>query len=71
MVIAVCMHVTVIDLFRRCLANADHFHIEMQGLARHLVVAVDGDLVAIYRLDGDVLVAVFALGWWPSTPTSS
>src|SRR5690606_26775527 len=55
------MDVPVIDLFFRSFTDTDHFHIEMQCLTCHLVVAVDHYLVAFHRLDSNLLMAILTL----------
>lgn len=47
-VITVGMDVPVVDFFFRRFADADDFDIEVEGLPRHLVIAIDRHLVAFH-----------------------
>src|SRR5690554_5874298 len=62
LVVVTVMYMTVLDFFRSRIAHTDDFHVEMQCLAGHRMIAVDSDLVTVNRCHHYVL--------WPAWPFS-
>src|SRR5690606_21214669 len=59
--VAWCVDVAVVDLFFRGFPDTHHFHIEMQRLTRHLVVAINHHLVTFHCLDSNLLLTALTL----------
>ena len=51
------MHMSVADFFFCRGAYTDHFNLEMQGLTRQRMIAINGDFIAVYSPQSQQIAA--------------